>query len=46
MNKNGFAVKTFDGALLITKIQEQGGKIMLTEDYLKGHKIELNDFLV
>ena len=45
VNKNGFAVKTFDGVLLITKIQEQGGKIMLAEDYLKGHKIELNDFL-
>ena len=44
VNKNGIAVKTFDGALLITKIQEQNGKIMLTEDYLKGHEIKLNSF--
>ena len=41
VNNDGFAVKTSDGALLITKLQQQGGKIMSTNDYLKGHKIEI-----
>ena len=40
VNNDGFAIKTSDGALLITKLQQQGGKIMPTYDYLKGHKIE------
>ena len=37
---NGIAVKTFDGALLITQLQEQNNKIMLASEYLKGHKIK------
>lgn len=39
MNKNGFAIKTSDGALSILKLQKQGGKIMSAADYLKGHKL-------
>ena len=39
MNKNGFAIKTSDGALAILKLQKQGGKIMSAADYLKGHKL-------
>lgn len=45
VNNDGIAVKTFDGALLITQLQEQGRKIMLATDYLKGHTIKTNVFL-
>ena len=44
MNKNGFAIKTCDGALSILKLQEQGGKILSVTEYLKGHKL-LTDIL-
>lgn len=45
VNNDGIAVKTFDGALLITQLQEQGRKIMSATDYLKGHTIKTNVFL-
>lgn len=45
VNNDGIAVKTFDGALLITQLQEQGRKIMSAADYLKGHTIKTNVFL-
>ena len=45
VNSDGIAVKTFDGALLITQLQEQGRKIMSAADYLKGHAIKTNVFL-
>lgn len=45
VNNDGIAVKTFDGALLITQLQEQGRKIMSVTDYLKGHTIKTNVFL-
>lgn len=45
VNSNGFAVKTFDGALLITQLQEQGGKNMSFSNYLKGHQIKTDVFL-
>lgn len=40
ITNNGIAIKTFDGALLITRLQEQNNKIMLASEYLKGHKIK------
>ncbi len=45
VNDDGFAVKTADGALLITKLQQQGGRIMSTYDYLKGQDIEVDEQL-
>lgn len=42
INKNGFAIKTCDGALSILKIQEQGGRVMPVSDYLKGHKLSVD----
>jgi methionyl-tRNA formyltransferase len=40
-----FVVKTFDGALMLTEVQEQGGKKMLALDYLRGHKLFQGAFL-
>ncbi len=44
-DKKGIAVKTGDGALLITEIQAAGSKRMSVKDYLLGHKIETGQTL-
>ncbi len=44
MSKDGFAIKTSDGALYVERLQEQGGKIMSSADYLKGHKLSTEVF--
>lgn len=46
VNDRGVAVKTFDGALLITELQEQNNKVMAASEYLKGHKIKTNVLLI
>jgi len=38
--KKGFVIKTSDGALLITDLQNQSGKRMKADAYLRGNKIE------
>ena len=37
IDKRGPAVKTADGAVLITELQARGGKKMRAADYLRGH---------
>jgi len=36
---NNFVIKTCDGAIMITELQEQNGKRMSRDDYLRGHKL-------
>ncbi|MBQ7265003.1 MAG: methionyl-tRNA formyltransferase [Firmicutes bacterium] len=43
--KQGLIVKTGDTALKILEIQAKGGKRMKTEDYLRGHSIEVGSVL-
>jgi len=38
-DKRGLAVKTADGAILITEMQAKGGKKMPAADYLRGHNM-------
>ncbi len=37
--RRGIAVRTGDGAVIITEVQPAGGKRMKASDYLKGHRI-------
>ena len=39
MDKRGPAVKTADGAVLVTELQARGGKKMPAADYLRGHNL-------
>lgn len=39
LNKRGLAVATGDGAILITRLQAAGGKVMQAADYFRGHPI-------
>ena len=41
LNKKGLVVACGDGALLITRLQAQGGKILNAPDYFRGHPIRL-----
>ena len=41
LTKQGLAVGCFDGAVLITRLQAQGGKVMSAPDYFRGHPIEI-----
>lgn len=41
----GILVKTKDGALLVKEIQAQGGKRMKMSDYMRGHQVDIGDFL-
>ncbi|MDR1559974.1 MAG: methionyl-tRNA formyltransferase [Clostridiales bacterium] len=41
IGKRGLAVKTVDGAVIITELQAKGGKKMPAADYLRGHSIPL-----
>ena len=41
LTKKGLAVACGDGALLITRLQAQGGKVMSAPDYFRGHPIHL-----
>lgn len=43
--KDGLIIKTSDGSLLITELQEKGKKRMDTKSYLLGNKIEENKIL-
>lgn len=45
MVKKGIVVKTADGAIVLTKIQAKGGKILPTDAYLRGHSIETGTIL-
>ena len=38
--KKGFVVKCGDGCLLITEVQARGGKLMMTDSYLRGHAMK------
>lgn len=40
VTKKGFVVKCGDGCLLITEVQAQGGKRMMTDAYLRGHAVK------
>ena len=42
LTKKGLIVGCGDGALLITRLQAQGGKVMPAADYFRGHPIELS----
>ncbi len=44
-DKNGIAVKTGSGALIITEIQAANSKKMSVRDYLLGHKIDVGQTL-
>ncbi|HHV62648.1 MAG TPA: methionyl-tRNA formyltransferase [Firmicutes bacterium] len=37
--KAGFVVKTGDGALLVTRVQPEGGRVMSAPDYMLGHEM-------
>lgn len=39
LTKQGLAVACSDGAVLITRLQAQGGKVMQAPDYFRGHPI-------
>ena len=41
LNKKGLVVACGDGAILITKLQAQGGKVLNAPDYFRGHPIQL-----
>ena len=41
LTKKGLAVACGDGAVLITRLQAPGGKVMPAADYFRGHPIEL-----
>ena len=41
LNKKGLAVACADGAVLITRLQASGGKVMNAPDYFRGHPIAL-----
>lgn len=41
LTKQGLAVGCSDGAVLITRLQAQGGKVMSAPDYFRGHPIEI-----
>ncbi len=41
ISKKGIVVKTYDGAVLITKIQPQGKNPMAVPDYLRGNDISI-----
>ena len=41
LNKKGLVVACGDGAVLITRLQAQGGKILNAPDYFRGHPIRL-----
>lgn len=41
LTKRGLAVACGDGAILITRLQAQGGKVMGAPDYFRGHPIEI-----
>ena len=41
LTKQGIAVACGDGAVLITRLQAQGGKIMAAPDYFRGHPIDI-----
>lgn len=43
--EEGIVVKTLDGAVLIEEIQVQGKKRMKTSDYVRGHEVNIGDFL-
>lgn len=42
----GIVVATGDGAILITRLQAEGGRAMLAADYIRGHAIEIGKILV
>lgn len=42
LNKQGLAVGCGDGAVLITRLQAQGGKVMSAPDYFRGHPISID----
>lgn len=41
LTKRGLAVSCADGAVLITRLQAQGGKVLNAPDYFRGHPITL-----
>ena len=41
LTKAGLVVACADGAILITRLQAQGGKVMPAPDYFRGHPIDL-----
>ncbi|NPV52846.1 MAG: methionyl-tRNA formyltransferase [Firmicutes bacterium] len=43
--KSGFTVKTGDGALLVTRVQPEGGRAMSAPEYMLGHEVEVGDLL-
>lgn len=42
LNKKGLVVSCGDGAVLITRLQAAGGKIMAAPDYFRGHPIQMD----
>ena len=45
VTKRGFAVKTADGALMVTEVQPAGGKRMGAGDYARGHGVKTGEML-
>ena len=45
-NKQGFVVKTGDGAVVVTVLQAKGGKVMSADAYMRGHSIETGIVLI
>lgn len=43
LTKQGLAVACGDGAVLITRLQAQGGKVMAAPDYFRGHPIRIGE---
>ena len=41
LTKQGLAVSCRDGAVLITRLQAAGGKVMAAPDYFRGHPIRI-----
>lgn len=45
LDRRGLVVACADGALRVTKLQAQGGKVMPAPDYFRGHPIRIPDAL-
>lgn len=43
LTKQGLAVACGDGAVLITRLQAQGGKVMAAPEYFRGHPIRIGE---
>lgn len=45
IDKKGFIVKCASGSLMVLSVQAKGGKVMDTDAYMRGHKVEKGTIL-